>query len=459
MNNIIISLCLLIISSQQLNAETNITRKTVTIIPIQGMIEPALLYVVRRGYDDAVRNNSDAIIFDMNTPGGAVNAAGEIISLISKNDIPTYTFVNNGAYSAGAFIALAAGDIYMSPGSVIGAATPMMMSPMGGAQEMPDEVQEKMTSAVSAMVRAAAEQGGHDPQLGEAMVRAEIEYKVGKKIISKSGQLLTLTNTEAEQIIGKKDKRLLSSGTVKDIASLLTIIGLPNAKQNKIEVTGAESIARSIAKIAPILMLIGMGGLWLEFKTPGFGLFGLLGGICLILFFFGHHIAGLSGMEDVLFFLIGITLIGIEIFVTPGLGFIGVGGLLLMLASLINAMSERLPGSWQPISWDLQTFTTPIVNVAIAFGGSLILAIITGKYLPKTKVFSSLTLNETITSNKNSDTYLGKEGFTLCELRPSGSAIFEGEKVDVISQGEFISQGSKVRIVSKKGIAYVVDII
>ena len=164
-------------------------------------------------------------------------------------------------------------------------------------------------------------------------------------------------------------------------------------------------------------------------------------------------------MEDVLFFLIGITLIGIEIFVTPGLGFLGVGGLLLMLASLINAMSERLPGSWQPVSWDLQTFTTPIVNVAIAFGGSLILAIITGKYLPKSKVFSSLTLNETISINKNNDKFLGKEGFTLCELRPSGTGIFEGEKVDVISQGEFISQGSKVRIVSKKGIAYVVDVI
>ena len=150
------------------------------------------------------------------------------------------------------------GYTFTPVGSVIGAATPMMMSPMGGAQEMPDEVQEKMTSAVSAMVRAAAEQGGHDPQLGEAMVRAEIEYKVGKKIISKSGQLLTLTNTEAEQIIDKKDKRLLSSGTVKDIESLLAVIGLPKAKKNEIEVTGAESIARAIAKIAPILILIGM---------------------------------------------------------------------------------------------------------------------------------------------------------------------------------------------------------
>ena len=161
----------------------------------------------------------------------------------------------------------------------------MMMSPMGGAQELPEEVQEKMTSAVAAMVRAAAEQGGHDPKLGEAMVRADMEYKVGRKVISEAGQLLTLTNTEAEQLVGKTKKPLLSSGTVKDIDALLTQIGLPNAQQRIIEVTGAESIARTIAKIAPILMLIGMGSLWLEFKTPGIGIFGLLGGTCLLLFF------------------------------------------------------------------------------------------------------------------------------------------------------------------------------
>ena len=146
----------------------------VYIIPIKKMIEPALLYVVRRGVDEAVRNDAEAIIFEMDTPGGAVNAAKEIISVITKTDIPTYTFVEKDAYSAGAIIALATPNIYMAPGSVIGAATPMMMSPVGGVQEMPDEVQEKMTSAVAAMVRSAAEQGGHDKQLAEAMVRADM---------------------------------------------------------------------------------------------------------------------------------------------------------------------------------------------------------------------------------------------------------------------------------------------
>ena len=86
MKQLVTSLCLLLLLIPQLPAETNQNQKTVTIIPIKGMIEPALLYVVRRGYDDAVRNQADAIIFHMDTPGGAVNAAGEIISLIGKND-------------------------------------------------------------------------------------------------------------------------------------------------------------------------------------------------------------------------------------------------------------------------------------------------------------------------------------------------------------------------------------
>ena len=457
MKSLLITLSLCFLATAPSHAQLPSTNGTVTIIPIKGMIEPALLYVVRRGYDDAVRNNADAIIFHMNTPGGAVNAAGEIISLIGKNDIPTYTYVDNGAYSAGAFIALAAGDIYMAPGSVIGAATPMMMSPMGGAQEMPEEVQEKMTSAVSAMVRAAAEQGGHDPQLGEAMVRADIEYKVGKKVISEAGRLLTLTNTEAEQLVGRPKRSLLSSGTVKNLDELLVTIGLPNAEQRVIEVTGAETIARSIAKIAPILMIIGMGGLWLEFKTPGFGVFGLLGGTCLLLFFFGHHIAGLSGMEDVLFFLLGVLLIGIEIFVTPGFGVIGLGGLLIMLASLVNAMSERLPGSWRPISFEPETFTGPLTNVGIAFAGSLLLTLIAGKFLPKTRAFASLTLHETIESTPDQSDWLGREGSTLCELRPSGTALFDGEKRDVITQGEPIPVGTPVRVIAIRGIAFVVE--
>ncbi len=431
----------------------------VYIIPIKKMIEPALLYVVRRGIDEAVRNEAEAIIFEMDTPGGAVNAAKGIISVITKTDIPIYTFVKNDAYSAGAIIALATPNIYMAPGSVIGAATPMLMSPVGGVQEMPDDVQEKMTSAVAAMVRSAAEQGGHDPKLAEAMVRADVEYSVNGKVISKKGRLLTLTNKEAEQLIGKgaEQRPLLSKGTVKNIDALLEIIGIPDAEKRILQVTAAERLARLIAGIAPILMIIGLGGLWLEFKTPGFGIFGITGIACLLLFFFGHHIAGLAGMEDVLLFILGITLLAIEIFITPGFGVLGFSGLLLIFISFISAMSERMPGKWRPISFEPETFSLPLLKVMLSFIGAVVLVAIAGRFVPQTRMFHSLTLDTVVPEAEEESDLLGMEGVAHSDLRPSGTAYFGDRKIDVVTHGDYIPRQSAVRIVEVHGNRIVVE--
>jgi membrane-bound serine protease (ClpP class) len=436
--------------------ETN-NAPLVYIIPVKKMIEPALLYVVRRGVDEAIRNDAQAIIFEMDTPGGAVNAAQGIIAVITKTDIPTYTFVENDAYSAGAIIALATKHIYMAPGSVIGAATPMMMSPMGGVQDMPEEVQEKMTSAVAAMVRAAAEQGGHDPQLAEAMVRADIEYSVNGKVISEKGRLLTLTNEEASELIGDPPEPILSEGTVQNVDALLERIGLANAQKRVLEVTAAERLARLIAGVAPILMIIGLGGLWLEIKTPGFGIFGITGIFCLLLFFFGHHIAGLAGMEDVLLFAAGVALLAIEIFVTPGFGVTGLGGLLLIFISFISAMSERMPGTWRPISFEPETFSVPFLKVTLAFMGSIVVVALAGKFMPKTRIFRSLTLESVSPDPETEGELLGMEGVTHSDLRPSGTAYFGERKLDVVTYGDYIPQQSPVRIVEVHGNRIVVE--
>ncbi len=429
----------------------------VYIIPIKKMIEPALLYVVRRGVDEAVRNDARAIIFEMDTPGGAVNAAEGIISVITKTEIPTYTFVEKNAYSAGAIIALATPNIYMAPGSVIGAATPMLMSPMGGVQEMPDEVQEKMTSAVSAMVRSAAEQGGHDPQLAEAMVRADMEYSVNGKVISEKGRLLTLTNVEAEQLVGEEQRPLLSSGTVKDIDELLETLGLANAEKRVLEVTAAERLARLIAGFAPILMILGLGGLWLELKTPGFGIFGIAGVACLMLFFFGHHIAGLAGMEDVLLFGLGVTLLAIEVFITPGFGVMGFSGLLLIFVSFISAMSERMPGEWRPVDFSPETLSIPFLKVVLSFVGAIVLVGIVGRFFPQTRMFQSLTLSTVVPDPEEDVSLLGLEGVAHSDLRPSGTAYFDGRKLDVVTHGDYISHQSPVRIVEVHGNRIVVE--
>jgi membrane-bound serine protease (ClpP class) len=429
----------------------------VYIIPIKKMIEPALLYVVRRGVDEAVRNDADAIIFEMDTPGGVVGAAEDIIDVITRTDVPLYTFVENQALSAGAIIALSTPNIYMAPGSVIGAATPMMMSPMGGVQDLPDEVAEKMTSAGAAMVRSAAEQGGHDTTMAEAMVRADMEYSVNGIMVSEKGRLLTLTNEEAAQLVGEEQTPLLSSGTLKDVDELLEVLGLSGAEKRILEISAAERIARLIAGMASILMIIGLGGLWLEFKTPGFGIFGFTGIICLLLFFFGHHIAGLAGMEDILIFVLGIILLAVEIFITPGFGIMGISGMLLILMSFISAMSERMPGTWRPVDFSFETFSIPLLKVTISFVGSILLVVITGKFLPKTRLFKTLTLGSVVPNAVEDAELLGLEGIAHSDLRPGGTAYFGDRKVDVVSRGDYIRQQSPVRIVEVHGNRIVVE--
>jgi membrane-bound serine protease (ClpP class) len=423
-------------------------------IPIKDQIEPALLYVVRRGVTEAKKEKADAVIFVMDTPGGGVKEAREIISLIGQIDVPVYTFVEKDAYSAGAIIALATPHIYMAPGSVIGAATPLMMSPFGGVEQMPEAVEEKMTSAVAALVRAAAEQGGHDPRLGEAMVRRELGYTAGTNVLSKAGELLTLTASEAEGI--------LSEGTVRDVTAMLEKAGLPDAEIKTLEVTPAERIARFIAALAPLLLMIGLGGIYLEIKTPGFGLPGITGASALALFFFGHHLAGLAGMEDVVIFIIGTALILIEVFVTPGFGVPGVAGIALILFSLLNAMSWQLPGQFWPSLSD-STLQHALSNLALGATGTVVLGFLAGKYLPESRVIRPLVLGQRtdkaggFTAAHDHSELLGKEGVAEMNLHPAGRALFGSDRINVITRGEFIEKGSNVRVIEAHGSRIVVE--
>lgn len=425
-------------------------------IPIQNQIEPALLYVIRRGVREAAREKAAAIVFVMNTPGGRVQEAREIVSLIGSLDVPAYTFVEKDAYSAGAIIALATPHIYMAPGSVIGAATPLLMSPVGGIEQMPEAVEEKMVSAVAALVRAAAEQGGHDPQLAEAMVRREMEYKIGTNVISKAGELLTLTASEAEGI--------LSDGTVKDVAAMLAQAGLGDAEIRELVVTPAERVARVIAALAPLLLIAGLGGIWLEIRTPGFGLPGILGASALALFFFGHHIAGLAGLEDIVLFVIGFTLLFIEVFVTPGFGVLGTSGIALILISLLSAMSWRMPGELLPaMTGSGATLQRALAKLGLSIAGTALLGFFAGKYLPKSRVVRPLVLGQStdkaegFTAAHEHRDLLGKEGTAEMNLHPAGRALFDGNRVNVITRGEFIDEGTRVRIVEVHGSRVIVE--
>lgn len=436
---------------------------TVYVVPVKGMIESALLYVIRRGLAEAEASDAKAIVLVMDTPGGTLKAAGDIVHLLQRSKIPTYTFVEKDAFSAGAIIALSTDHIYMAPGSVIGDAMPIMMSPMGGAQEMPEAIEEKTVSAVAAMIRAAAQENGHDPQLAEAMVRREIEYKIGEDVISPAGQLLTLTNLEAEREVGPPDarRRLLSRGTVADLPALLKAIGLEGAVVRELQVTSAERIARFIAALAPFLLMAGLLGLYIEFKTPGFGLPGILGLLALALFFWGHHIAGLAGLEELLIFLVGVTLIAIEIFVLPGFGIPGILGIALVVWSLLTAMTQRLPGSgWVP---DLPELRLPLFNLSLGIIMAAVGAMLLARFLPKSSAFSWLILQRATSraagyaaAAPTSD-LVGARGVALTALRPAGTAGIGDRRLDVVTRGAFVDAGRAVRVVEAHGSRVVVE--
>lgn len=432
------------------------SRPLVYQIPVENQIEPALLYVIRRGVKEASREKADAIVFVMNTPGGRVDVTRDILEIIRGIKTPVYTFIQRDAYSAGAIIALATPNIYMAPGSVIGAATPILMSPGGGVEKLSEDVGEKMKSGVAAMVRAAAEQGGYDPELAEAMVRREKGYTSGTNVISKAGELLTLTDSEALGI--------LSKGTVSDVSAMLKAAGLADAEIKTLEVTVAEKIARFIAGIAPVLLMIGLGGIYLEIKTPGFGLPGIAGAAALALFFFGHHIAGLAGMEDIILFIIGFALLFIEVFVTPGFGLLGISGIALILVSLLNAMSWQVPGELLPsFSGGSSTLQRAIINLAGGMAGTVVLGFLAGKYLPKSRVLRPVVLEQQtnraagFTAAHDRSDLPGREGIAEMNLHPAGRAVFGDERINVITRGEFIESGARVRIIEAHGSRIVVE--
>lgn len=437
------------------------SRDVVYTIPIRGMIEPALLYVIRRGVLEAEAAGAKAIIFIMDTPGGTVDAAGDIVRTIRGLKIPSYTFVENHAFSAGAIIALATKHIYMAPGSIIGDAMPIMMTPFGGVQEMSEDMKEKSVSAVAAIIRTAAESGGHDKELAEKMVRRELEFKIGDEVISPAGQLLTLTNVEAERPLGDEKRPLLSSGTVENLEALLERIGLAGAETRNLEITSVERVARFIAALAPLFLLGGLLGIYIEIKTPGFGLPGILGILSLAIFFWGHHIAGLAGLEEVVVFAIGMALLAAELFLIPGFGAVGIAGIALILWAMLSAMVQRYPGGpLLPVWGDMQG---PLLKLSIALIGSAVAAALFARLLPSSPLFSRLVLakatrrSEGFAASDDTRSLLGQTGTALTMLRPAGTAQFGERRIDVVTGGEYIVAGSGVRVVESHGSRIVVE--
>lgn len=431
----------------------------VAVVPMKGEISSSLAAFVRRTEKQAETAGASAIIFEMDTYGGRLDAAEEITDVLNHATIPTYTFINNNAGSAGALIALATRYIYMAPVSAIGAAAPVMVT----GQDLPETEREKTISYWSALVRSTAVRNGHNPDLGEAFMNKEKEVKLGDRVVHAKGSLLTLSAQEAvEQINGKP---LLAAGVADSVADLMHKAGLKGTAVT-LAPTGFERLAIWVTLLAPLLLLGGIVGAYLEFKIPGASIPGIISAICFTLFFLGHHLAGLAGWETVALFIAGFVLVLIEIiFFAHSTIIVGVVGVFLMLASILWAMIDRYPGeNFFPTA---PMLAIPVANLLIALVASAVVIWILARYLPKTSIyrrFALMTSNPSGTSMAGLTTTLmpplalapGMKGTALSVLRPSGKAKFAEHIIDVVTEGEFITSGTPVAIVQADPMRVVV---
>ena len=435
--------------------------RKVFVIPVRDQIAKPVVYLVRRGVKQAMEEKANALILDMETNGGAVDATEEIIRALEKFPGLTVTYVNRKAFSAGAFIAVATQKIYMAPQSVIGAATPVMMGPGGGVEAMPEAVEAKITSGMRALIRTAAEKNGHNTEVVDAMIDRNRQVEIDGEYLNEKGEILTLTNVEAERRYGPEKKPLLSLGTVESLGALIDELGFAGAEIVHVTPTGAERLASWLTAMGPLLLLAGIIGTYIEMKTPGFGIPGIVGLVSFILYFLGGYIAGLSGLEWTAVFVIGLSLFILELFVFPGTLFIGLIGGVMMLAALVMAMVDLYPGMPAVPSFGL--VWNSLFRVLLTIAVAIVLMLVLGRNLLKTPVFSRLVAPGAsgaaadIKVAHEQESRLGEVGITLSALRPGGKAQFGEVIVDVISNGEMIPRSTKVRVVAFSGREPVVE--
>jgi membrane-bound serine protease (ClpP class) len=415
----------------------------VYVAAIEGVIDLGLAPFVERVLNEATTARAAAVVFEINTFGGRVDAAVLIRDALLRSRVRTVAFVNKRAISAGALISLAAQTIAMADGGTIGAATPVQIG-LPGSPAQP--VSEKTVSYMRKEFRATAESRRRPALLAEAMVDADVKIP---GVVDK-GKLLTLTTAEALT-------HKLADLRADSLDALLAALNLGGAEVRRASTTWAELVVRFLTHpvVSSLLMSIGILGIILELRTPGFGVPGTLGLASLALFFWGHWLVRLAGWEELLLVGAGVILLAIEIFVTPGFGVTGILGLLALLGGLGLSLVGR------GATWEVVVIAVGRVSLSLLL--ALVASLIVLRFLPRLPFGGRLVLATELAANQGfasapetDRAWLGKRGTAASTLRTAGIADIEGERVDVVSDGEFIDAGEPVVVVRVDGNRIVV---
>ncbi len=413
----------------------------VYIIHVEGLIDNGLQKYIQRGLKRASSNNAKGVILYVDTFGGLVEAADNIRKSLIETEIPTVAFIDKNAASAGALISIAADSIFMSPGSSIGAAT--VVDGQG------TYASEKMQSYMRGIMRATAESKGRDPRIAEAMV----DESVVVEGVIEEGKLLTLSTVEAVEL-GFAD------ASYANLDEVIAAMGWEQAPVIDMKELWAESVLRFLANpvVSSVLMLMMLGGLYFELQTPGVGFPGTMAALGAVLFFSPLYIMGLAESWEIVLFFVGVGLLIVEIFVIPGLGLAGISGISLIIFSLGAALIGNIGLNFPELNQISNAVWT--MAVTLVLGVAMIASFV--RYLPENTMFNKLVLSESsertsgYTSQEPKDDLLGEEGITITPLRPSGTALIQDRKIDVVSDGDFVEKGARVKVVDTSNVRVMV---
>jgi membrane-bound serine protease (ClpP class) len=410
---------------------------------IEGDINLGIAPYIKRVVKEAEDNFASAIIFRINTFGGRVDAATQIKDAILNSKIKTIAFIDKRAISAGALIALSCEKIVMVPGALMGAST--VVDQTGQKQS------EKYQSYMRSEMRATAEKNGRRTDIAQGMVDETI---IVADLQDDSTKLITLTSEEAL-------KFKMADTVLTNIDQLKEYFDFQDAEFITLDSNWAEDFVRFVNNpiISSLLIMLGLIGLYTEIKTPGWGIAGTVGIISLAIFFGAGYILELASILEILMFVIGVVLLLIEIFAFPGFGVFGIAGIILMVGSLFLGLIS----DFEMIDWSI--ISIAIIQLGFTFLFTFIVIYFLLKFLPKTEIWGKLILQEKVAAKSGYaarpqfEHFIGLQGVAFTDLRPAGTALIEGNRIDVVTEGDYIKNGSRILVKYVEGSKVVVEVI
>jgi membrane-bound serine protease (ClpP class) len=413
-------------------------KKAVMVMEIKSEIDPRVTRYVDLALKHAEETKADIVIIEMDTYGGILTDAKDIVDKVMGFKKPIWVFINSDAASAGALISIACDSIYMSPGATIGAATVVDAS----GERAPDKYQSYMRS----IMRSTAEENKRDPTIAEGMVDERVQIDS----IKKEGQVITFSTSEAIRYG-------YCEGKVESIEEIFKKNNIADYELDRFSLSGADKIIAFFLNpfISGLLILAIIGGIYFEMQAPGLGFAGLVALVALILYLVPYYLNGLAENWEIIAFFIGLILIGLEVFVIPGFGIAGIAGIAVTIMSLVLIMlnNDAFDFEFVPMNDIVFAFSAAVGGLL----GGVVLLFVGGARLSNTKLYKRVALTDTqdraagYTASFNQTDMKGKKGVTETVLRPSGKISIEGQLYDAFTRGEYIEKGQSVEVLSETG--------